>query len=64
LLISTLNLEKVGYFCPEYFLPASGNNPYMTSDMDQDILSINSEGKGLNLSKLLCIQQNQFFFLY
>jgi len=44
LLISTLGLQKVGYFQLECFVPLIGNNPFSTSKEDDKIISLNSEG--------------------
>uniref|UniRef100_H2Y8M4 Proteasome assembly chaperone 2 n=1 Tax=Ciona savignyi TaxID=51511 RepID=H2Y8M4_CIOSA len=41
LIISTLQLQKIGYFCPECFLPLVGSNPFSTAN-DQK-LSLTSE---------------------
>ena len=42
LLISTFNLEKVGYYSPELFIPVAGYNAFDEGNME---LTINSEGE-------------------
>ena len=45
LIINTLQMKKVGYFCPRCFLPVVGYNPFYTSNTDKNILSLNNEGQ-------------------
>jgi len=47
LVISTLNMTKVGYFYTDCLVPMVGNNPYATAEENSMELSINAEG-GLN----------------
>lgn len=44
LIISTLNMCKIGYFYTDCLVPMVGNNPYATEEEDSDELSINAEG--------------------
>lgn len=44
LIISTLNMCKIGYFYTDCLVPMVGNNPYATSEEDSAELSINAEG--------------------
>lgn len=43
LIINTLRMKKVGYFCPKCFLPVVGHNPFFTSNADKNVLSLNNE---------------------
>ena len=62
LLISSLKLQKIGYFDPELFLPIVGNNPFATSEKDKNILSLSCEGEESVCSKC-CGMLMQFSFL-
>jgi len=70
LVINTLHMKKVGYFCPRCFLPVVGNNPFYTSTADKNVLSLNNEvfySEEHNLtviqlrSSLIKTKQNEFF---
>ncbi|XP_062845199.1 proteasome assembly chaperone 2 [Trichomycterus rosablanca] len=43
LIVSTLNLQRVGYFHTDCLIPMVGNNPYSTSSEDSLQLSTNAE---------------------
>ena len=53
LIINTLQMKKVGYFCPKCFLPVVGNNPFYSSNADKNCLSLNNEGKVYLILSLL-----------
>lgn len=44
LVISTLDMTKVGYFYTDCLVPMVGNNPYATAEENSTELSINAEG--------------------
>lgn len=44
LIISTLNMHKIGYFYTDCLVPMVGNNPYATAEENSAELSINAEG--------------------
>lgn len=44
LVISTLDMTKVGYFYTDCLVPMVGNNPYATAEENSVELSINAEG--------------------
>lgn len=45
LIISTLQLPKVGHFHTDSLIPMVGNNPYATSAENANDLSTNAEGR-------------------
>lgn len=45
LVISTLDMTKVGYFYTDCLVPMVGNNPYATAEENSTELSINAEGE-------------------
>jgi hypothetical protein len=47
LIISTLNMSKIGYFYTDCLVPMVGNNPYATTEENATELSINAEGTSL-----------------
>lgn len=47
LIISTLQLQKVGYFHSDCLIPMIGNNPFATSAENATDLSTNAEGNVL-----------------
>lgn len=47
LIISTLNMSKIGYFYTDCLVPMVGNNPYATAEENSDELSINTEGMSM-----------------
>ena len=65
LLIATLDVEKVGYFCSPCFLPIVGNNPFASSLQAENSNTpcLSSEGRscylvliGIHITKLVsCI---------
>jgi len=70
LIINTLQMKKVGYFCPKCFLPVVGNNPFYSSNADKNCLSLNNEvfySADHNItviqlrSSLIKTRQNEFF---
>uniref|UniRef100_A0A8D0N4G9 Proteasome assembly chaperone 2 n=1 Tax=Sus scrofa TaxID=9823 RepID=A0A8D0N4G9_PIG len=58
LIISTLNMCKIGYFYTDCLVPMVGNNPYATAEENSTELSINAEGMnglfGYYKSKSFC----------
>lgn len=44
LVVSTLDMTKVGYFYTDCLVPMVGNNPYATAEENSTELSINAEG--------------------
>ncbi|KFQ70865.1 Proteasome assembly chaperone 2 [Phaethon lepturus] len=56
LVISTLNMSKVGYFYTDCLVPMVGNNPYATAEENSRELSINAEVYSLPSKKLVVLQ--------
>ncbi|NXY47107.1 PSMG2 protein, partial [Ceuthmochares aereus] len=56
LVISTLNMTKVGYFYTDCLVPMVGNNPYATAEENSVELSINAEVYSLPSKKLVVLQ--------
>ncbi|KAG1947452.1 proteasome assembly chaperone 2 [Pimephales promelas] len=56
LLISTLNMPRVGYFHTDCLIPMVGNNPYVTSTEDAARLSISAEVYSHSDLKLAVLQ--------
>ncbi|XP_029446816.1 proteasome assembly chaperone 2 [Rhinatrema bivittatum] len=56
LIISTLDMTKVGYIYTDCLVPVVGNNPYATSEENAPELSINAEVYSLATKKLAVIQ--------
>ncbi|NXX44679.1 PSMG2 protein, partial [Tricholaema leucomelas] len=56
LVISTLDMTKVGYFYTDCLVPMVGNNPYATSEENSKELSINAEVYLLPSKKLVVLQ--------
>ncbi|XP_030645112.1 proteasome assembly chaperone 2 isoform X2 [Chanos chanos] len=56
LIISTLNMPRVGHFHTDCLIPMVGNNPYATSSEDAAELSTNAEVYALNDIKLAVLQ--------
>ncbi|XP_036085722.1 proteasome assembly chaperone 2 isoform X2 [Rousettus aegyptiacus] len=64
LIISTLNMCKIGYFYTDCLVPMVGNNPYATSEEDSAELSINAEVYSLPSKKLVALQLRSIFIKY
>ncbi|XP_013797949.1 proteasome assembly chaperone 2 isoform X1 [Apteryx mantelli] len=56
LVISTLDMTKVGYFYTDCLVPMVGNNPYATAEENSAELSINAEVYSLPSRKLVVLQ--------
>ncbi|XP_053322177.1 proteasome assembly chaperone 2 [Spea bombifrons] len=56
LVISTLNMPKVGYFYTDCLVPMVGNNPYATNEENAKELSTNAEVYALPTRKLVVLQ--------
>ncbi|NWR41812.1 PSMG2 protein, partial [Regulus satrapa] len=56
LVISTLDMTKVGYFYTDCLVPMVGNNPYATAEENSTELSINAEVYSLPSRKLVVLQ--------
>ncbi|XP_036923517.1 proteasome assembly chaperone 2 isoform X2 [Sturnira hondurensis] len=64
LIISTLNMSKIGYFYTDCLVPMVGNNPYATSEENSTELSINAEVYSLPSKKLVALQLRSIFIKY
>ncbi|XP_007949865.2 proteasome assembly chaperone 2 [Orycteropus afer afer] len=64
LIISTLNMFKVGYFYTDCLVPMVGNNPYATTEENSTELSINAEVYSLPSRKLVALQLRSIFIKY
>ncbi|XP_041495191.1 proteasome assembly chaperone 2 [Microtus oregoni] len=64
LIISTLNMSKIGYFYTDCLVPMVGNNPYATAEENSDELSINTEVYALPSRKLVVLQLRSIFIKY
>ncbi|XP_003406439.1 proteasome assembly chaperone 2 [Loxodonta africana] len=64
LIISTLNMFKVGYFYTDCLVPMVGNNPYATTEENAAELSINAEVYSLPSRKLVALQLRSIFIKY
>uniref|UniRef100_A0A8C2N4N0 Proteasome assembly chaperone 2 n=1 Tax=Cricetulus griseus TaxID=10029 RepID=A0A8C2N4N0_CRIGR len=64
LIISTLNMSKVGYFYTDCLVPMVGNNPYPTEEENSVELSINTEVYALPSKKLVVLQLRTIFIKY
>lgn len=61
LIISTLNMCKIGYFYTDCLVPIVGNNPYATAEEDTTELSINAEGMYVWLQLVLFYYKVELF---
>uniref|UniRef100_A0A8C6DBE6 Proteasome assembly chaperone 2 n=1 Tax=Moschus moschiferus TaxID=68415 RepID=A0A8C6DBE6_MOSMO len=61
LIISTLNMHKIGYFYTDCLVPMVGNNPYATAEENSAELSINAEVYALPSKKLVTLQFRSIF---
>uniref|UniRef100_A0A2K6G301 Proteasome assembly chaperone 2 n=1 Tax=Propithecus coquereli TaxID=379532 RepID=A0A2K6G301_PROCO len=61
LIISTLNMSKIGYFYTDCLVPMVGNNPYATAEANSTELSINTEVYSLPSRKLVALQLRSIF---
>ncbi|XP_069324393.1 proteasome assembly chaperone 2 [Eulemur rufifrons] len=64
LIISTLNMSKIGYFYTDCLVPMVGNNPYATAEANSTELSINTEVYSLPSRKLVALQLRSIFIKY
>nr|XP_004656884.2 proteasome assembly chaperone 2 [Jaculus jaculus] len=64
LIISTLNMCKIGYFYTDCLVPMVGNNPYATAEENSAELSINTEVYSLPSRKLVALQLRSIFIKY
>ncbi|XP_028921737.1 proteasome assembly chaperone 2 isoform X2 [Ornithorhynchus anatinus] len=64
LIISTLNMPKVGYFYTDCLVPMVGNNPYATTENNSAELSINAEVYSLPSKNLIVLQIRSPFIKY
>ncbi|XP_059265132.1 proteasome assembly chaperone 2 [Mustela nigripes] len=64
LIISTLNMCKIGYFYTDCLVPIVGNNPYATAEENSTELSINAEIYALPSKKLVALQLRSIFIKY
>jgi len=64
LIISTLNMCKIGYFYTDCRVPMVGNNPYATAEENSTELSINAEIYSLPSKKLVALQLRSIFIKY
>lgn len=64
LIISTLNMHKIGYFYTDCLVPMVGNNPYATAEENSAELSINAEVYALPSKKLVALQLRSIFIKY
>lgn len=64
LIISTLDMSKIGYFYTDCLVPMVGNNPYATEEEDSEELSINTEVYALPSKKLVVLQLRSIFIKY
>ncbi|XP_007517240.1 proteasome assembly chaperone 2 [Erinaceus europaeus] len=64
LIISTLNMSKIGYFYTDCLVPVVGNNPYATAEENSTELSINTEVYSLPSKKLVALQLRSIFIKY
>ncbi|XP_008700344.1 proteasome assembly chaperone 2 isoform X1 [Ursus americanus] len=64
LIISTLNMCKIGYFYTDCLVPMVGNNPYATAEENSTELSINAEIYSLPSKKLVALQLRSIFIKY
>uniref|UniRef100_A0A8C9UTT5 Proteasome assembly chaperone 2 n=1 Tax=Spermophilus dauricus TaxID=99837 RepID=A0A8C9UTT5_SPEDA len=61
LIISTLNMRKIGYFYTDCLVPIVGNNPYATEEDNSTELSTNAEVYSLPSKKLVALQLRSIF---
>ncbi|XP_037662243.1 proteasome assembly chaperone 2 [Choloepus didactylus] len=64
LIISTLNMSKIGYFYTDCLVPMVGNNPYATAEENSAELSTNAEVYLLPSQKLVALQLRSIFIKY
>ncbi|KAF7471761.1 Hypothetical predicted protein [Marmota monax] len=64
LIISTLNMHKIGYFYTDCLVPIVGNNPYATEEDNSTELSTNAEVYSLPSKKLVALQLRSIFIKY
>ncbi|CAK7301213.1 Proteasome assembly chaperone 2 [Vulpes lagopus] len=64
LIISTLNMHKIGYFYTDCLVPMVGNNPYATAEENSTELCINAEVYSLPSKKLVALQLRSIFIKY
>nr|XP_008259228.3 proteasome assembly chaperone 2 [Oryctolagus cuniculus] len=64
LIISTLDMCKIGYFYTDCLVPIVGNNPYATANENAAELSTNAEVYSLPSKKLVVLQLRSIFIKY
>ncbi|XP_055983576.1 proteasome assembly chaperone 2 [Sorex fumeus] len=64
LIISTLDMCKIGYFYTDCLVPMVGNNPYATAEENSTELSINTEVYLLPSKKLVALQLRSIFIKF
>ncbi|XP_062056204.1 proteasome assembly chaperone 2 isoform X1 [Lepus europaeus] len=64
LIISTLDMCKIGYFYTDCLVPIVGNNPYATAKENAAELSTNAEVYSLPSKKLVVLQLRSIFIKY
>ncbi|XP_021573493.1 proteasome assembly chaperone 2-like [Carlito syrichta] len=64
LIISMLNMSKIGYLYTDCLVPIVGNNPYATGEENSIELSINAEVYSLSSRKLMALQLRPIFIKY
>ncbi|XP_038602582.1 proteasome assembly chaperone 2 isoform X2 [Tachyglossus aculeatus] len=64
LIISTLNMPKVGYFYTDCLVPMVGNNPYASTENNSTELSVNAEVYSLPSKNLVVLQIRSPFIKY
>lgn len=60
LIVSTLNMSRVGYLHTDCLIPMAGNNPYATCKEDAE--ELHSAAEGTLKSKLMYSQELQLVF--
>uniref|UniRef100_A0A8D1GPF6 Proteasome assembly chaperone 2 n=1 Tax=Sus scrofa TaxID=9823 RepID=A0A8D1GPF6_PIG len=64
LIISKLNMCRIGYFSTDCLLPMVGNNPHATAEENSTELSINAEVCASPSKKLVALQLRSTFIKY
>ncbi|XP_049626093.1 proteasome assembly chaperone 2 [Suncus etruscus] len=64
LIISTLDMCKIGYFYTDCLVPMVGNDPYATAEENSTELSINAEVYSLPSKKLVVLQIRSIFIKF
>lgn len=65
LIISTLDMARVGHFHSDCLIPMAGNNPYSRGEEEAALLSTNAEGQIRSLThSAQCITQRHISGVY